>query len=299
LKEFIMAKLKVALMGLGIMGSGMARRILGGGFPLAVYNRTAERAEALGAEGAFVAASPKEAAKDADVIICIVADDIASRNLWMGENGAQAGAKRGAVLVESSTVTGKWIHELSDAAKSKGCELLDAPVTGSKPQAAAGELGFLVGGEASTLEKARPVLEVMSKKIFHLGPLGSGVILKLINNFMCGVQLITVAEAMSFIERSGLDREQALAMLTAGNPGSPFVKAMTARMSTGNYEPNFLLRLMSKDMRYAIAEAERFSLDLSSAAAALGVLEQAVSAGLGERDLSAVVELFRKKNRRD
>jgi 3-hydroxyisobutyrate dehydrogenase len=292
-----MAKLKVALMGLGIMGSGMARRILGGGFPLAVYNRSAERAEPLGAEGAFVAASPKEAAKDADVIVCMVSDDEASRAMWLGENGALAGAKRGAVLVDSSTLTGKWIHELSDAARSKGCELLDAPVTGSKPQAAAGELSFLVGGDASALEKARPVLEVMSKKIFHLGPLGSGVILKLINNFMCGVQRITVAEAMSFIERSGLNREQALAMLMAGNPGSPFVKTMAQRMESGNYEPNFLLRLMAKDMRYAIAEAKRFSVDLASAGTALAVLEEAVSAGLGEKDLSAVIELFRRQDR--
>jgi 3-hydroxyisobutyrate dehydrogenase len=293
-----MATMKVALLGLGSMGSGMARRILGGGFPLAVYNRSAERAEPLGAQGAFVAASPKEAAKDTDVIVCMVADDVASQNMWMGENGALAGAKRGAVLVDSSTLTGKWIHELSNAAKSKGCELLDAPVTGSKPQAAAGELSFLVGGDAAALQKARPVLEVMSKNIVHLGPLGSGVILKLINNFMCGVQLITVAEALSFIERSGLNREQALAMLMAGNPGSPFVKTMAQRMESGNYEPNFLLRLMAKDMRYAIAEAGRFSLELSSAAAALKVLEQAVSAGLGEKDLSSVVELFRQQDHR-
>src|SRR6186997_2757069 len=163
-----MSKQRVALIGLGLMGSGMARRLLGAGFPLAVYNRSPERAAPLGAEGARVAASPREAALDAEVILSMVADDAASRAVWLGEDGALAGAARGAVLVDCGTLTVGWIEELSRAAAAAGCSLLDAPVTGSKPQAAAGELLFLVGGSADALEIARPALAVMSRAIVHV-----------------------------------------------------------------------------------------------------------------------------------
>ena len=130
--------MKVALLGLGTMGMGMAGRLLGAGFPLAVFNRTARKAEALASKGARVAASPRDAATGADVIVSMVADDVASRGMWLGHNGALAGAKDGAVLVESSTLSTPWVSELSGAASKRGCELLDTPVTGSKMQAAAG-----------------------------------------------------------------------------------------------------------------------------------------------------------------
>src|SRR5688572_27413983 len=176
---------RVALFGLGLMGAGMARRVLGAGFPLTIYNRTPGKATALVAAGAQLAATPREAAARADVIISMVADDAASRAVWLGENGALAGAARGAVLIEASTLTPGWIAELGQAAAQRGCELLDAPVTGSKIHAASGELSFLVGGSAAGLEKARPVLSVMSKAIVHVGLGGSGALLKLINNFLC------------------------------------------------------------------------------------------------------------------
>src|SRR4029077_7948135 len=150
--------------------------------------------------GAFVAASPREAASRADIIISIVGDDLASRAVWLGENGALAGAARNSVLVESSTLTVAWVKELAVAAAQRGCELLDAPVTGTKPHAASGELLFLVGGSASALATARPVLSVLSRDIVHLGPTGGGALLKLINNFMAGVQAASFAEAVSLIE---------------------------------------------------------------------------------------------------
>jgi 3-hydroxyisobutyrate dehydrogenase len=128
-----MTKPRVALMGLGLMGSGMARRLIGAGFPLSVYNRSPERAGSLVEEGAHLAASPREAAAHAEVIVAMVSDDAASRAVWLGKDGALAGAARGAVLVECSTLTVPWIEELSREAAAAGCELLDAPVTGSKP----------------------------------------------------------------------------------------------------------------------------------------------------------------------
>ena len=234
-------KTRVAFLGLGIMGSGMARRLLGAGFPLNVFNRDPAKCAPFGAEGARVAGSAREAAKDAAIIISMVTDDSASHALWLGEDGALASAAPGTVIVECSTVTVRWIKELSAAATARGCEMLDAPVTGSRPQAAAGELVFLAGGRAATLEKARPALSAMGRAVTHLGPAGSGALVKLINNFVCGVQTAALAEALALIERSGVDRAKALEVLTGGAPGSPVVKNFSARMTARDYTPQFKL----------------------------------------------------------
>jgi len=289
-----MSKPRIAFLGLGIMGSGMARRLLVSGFPLAVFNRNAAKSRPFAQEGAQVAGSSREAAAQADVIVSMVADDVAARSLWLGENGALAAATRGTVCIECSTVTVNWVRELSAAAAARGCEFLDSPVTGSKTHAAAGELSFLVGGDAATLEKARPVLAAMSKAIIHLGPAGSGALLKLINNFVCGVQVAALAEALAMIERSGLDRAKALEILTGGAPGSPLVKTVAGRMTAPDFTPNFLLRLMAKDLGYAIAEGGKLSVELITAAAALEDFQRAIAAGHGEQDIAAVVEPFRK-----
>lgn len=288
-----MSKPRIAFFGLGIMGSGMARRLLANGFPLTVFNRNVEKSKPFAAEGAHVASSPREAASRADVIISMVADDNASRSLWLGENGALAAAAPGTVCIECSTVTVGWIHELAAAAQGKKCDLLDAPVTGSKTQAASGELNFIVGGDATTLEKARPVLAAMSKSVVHLGPTGSGALVKLINNFVCGVQVASLAEALAMIERSGLDRAKALEVLTGGAPGSPLVKAVSARMTAPDFTPNFLLRLMAKDLTYAIQEGGKLSVELATAAAALKDFQMGIANGHGEKDIAAVVESFR------
>ena len=275
------------------MGSGMARQLLQHGFPLTVFNRTREKARSFAGEGARVATSPAEAASDAEVIITMFSDDNAARSVWLGENGALAAAARGAVCIECSTVTVEWVRELAAAAITKECEFLDAPVTGSKLQAAAGELNFLVGGDPATLEKVRPVLAAMSKSIVSLGPIGSGALLKLINNFICGVQVVALAEGIAMIERSGLDRDKAVDVLANGAPGSPLVKALSMRMTIPDYTPNFRLSLMAKDLAYAIHESEKLSFELATAGAALKSFEQAVESGNGDRDIAAVVEQFR------
>jgi 3-hydroxyisobutyrate dehydrogenase len=289
-----MSKPRVPLIGLGLMGSGMARRLLGAGFPLTVYNRNTQRAAPLAEEGAHVAASPREAAGRADVIVAMVADDAASRAVWLGKDGALPGAARGTVLVECGTLTVGWIEELSREAEAAGCPLLDAPVTGSKAQAAAGELLFLVGGSAEALEIARPALAVMSRAIVHLGPTGSGALLKLVNNFLCGVQAASLAEAMALIEKSGLDRTKSLEVLTAGAPGSPLLKTLAARMTARDYTPNFTLKLAAKDMNYAVGEGRRHGVPLSTVAPVLELYQRAIAGGHGEDDFASVVEALRK-----
>src|SRR6187397_2004333 len=164
----------VAFLGLGVMGGGMARQLVAAGFDVTVWNRGAGRADAHRELGARVAVTPKDAATHADVVISMVADDEASRSVWLGPQGALAGIQPGRIAIDSSTVSPAWILELSTAAAARGCECLDAPVTGSRTHAGTGQLLFLVGGDAATLERARPVLAVMSREIMHIGPIGAG-----------------------------------------------------------------------------------------------------------------------------
>jgi 3-hydroxyisobutyrate dehydrogenase len=223
----------------------------------------------------------------------MVADDPSSRNVWLGEQGALSGALPGTVLIESSTLSLPWVKELAAAAAARDCELIDAPVTGSKAQAASGELNFLVGGSQAALEKARIALSVMSRSIVHVGPSGSGALLKLVNNFLCGVQVASLAEAVAWLEKSGADRDQMLQFLINGAGGSPLIKLISERMSRSDFTPNFLLRLMTKDLGYAVEEAKRRSLDLTTGSAAHAVFNQAIASGQGDKDMSAVVEQFR------
>jgi 3-hydroxyisobutyrate dehydrogenase len=283
----------IALLGLGIMGSGMANRLLGAGFRLTIYNRTAQKAAPLLERGAKLAPTPREAVTRANIIISMVADDPSSRSVWLGEQGALSGAIPGTVLIESSTLSLPWVKELAAAAAARDCELIDAPVTGSKVQAASGELNFLVGGSPTALEKARVALSVMSRSIVHVGPSGSGALLKLVNNFLCGVQVASLAEAVAWLEKSGADRDQMLQFLINGAGGSPLIKLISERMSRSDFTPNFLLRLMTKDLGYAVEEAKRRSLDLTTGSAAHAVFNQAIASGQGDKDMSAVVEQFR------
>jgi 3-hydroxyisobutyrate dehydrogenase len=284
---------QIGFIGLGIMGSGMAGRLLKAGYTVKVYNRTPARTAPLQSMGAQVAATPAEAARASDVVISMVADDAASRSVWLGNDGILSSIKPGAVALECSTLSPDWIRELAQAAKERGCEFLDAPVTGSKSQAAAGELQFLIGGQAAAVERIRPVLSVMSRNIIHLGDNSSGALLKLINNYLCGVQVASLAEALAAIEHSGLNRERALEMLNKGAPGSPLINALSARMVSRSYEVNFVLHLMEKDLTYAISEARNHGVHFETGRAALKLFELARARGWGEQDFSAVVEALR------
>jgi 3-hydroxyisobutyrate dehydrogenase len=277
------------------MGSGMAANLQKAGFSLNVYNRTPSKAQALVEAGAWLAATPAEAAKTASVVISMLADDAASREIWLGKNGALAAAAKGAILIEASTISPAWVAELADAAERHGVGFIDAPVTGSRAQAESGQLTFLVGGSAETITAATPVLKAMGKEIVHLGPVGSGAKLKLINNFLCGVQVASLAEGLAWIERSGLDPEKAISFLKTAAPGSPLLGAISARMTAHNYAVNFVLKLMGKDLAYAEAEAARCDVDLTTAKASRGLFEAAAKAGFGEQDMSSVIEPLRNK----
>lgn len=291
------SKPTVALLGLGTMGHGMAQNLLNAGSPLTVWNRTAAKAEPLAKNGARIAATAAEAAGSADIAIAMVSDDGVSRAVWLGQDGALAAMRPGAIAIDSSTLSPEWIAELHAAATKRGLRMADAPVTGSRVQAESGQLTFLVGAEQETLAMIEPVLRSMGKEVLHLGPVGSGAQMKLINNFLSAVQVSSFAEALAWIERTGLPRDTALDFLKRAAPGSPIFATMAERMTQRAYDVNFLLRLIEKDLRYAHAAAAALGVELSMSSAAEKLFRAAHEKGWGEKDMSAVFEAVQAEAR--
>jgi 3-hydroxyisobutyrate dehydrogenase len=281
---------RIAFIGLGTMGSAMAQNLLQSGFSVVVYNRTRDRALALKALGAEIADTPKAAAQNVDAVFTMVTDDAASRAVWLGEQGILAGANSQTILIESSTVSPNWIRELSD--RAQGFRLLDAPVTGSQPQAIAKELIFLVGGDGDTVAQAQPIFQAMGKAVMHLGDIGSGILMKLISNLTIGVQVATLAEGLNFAQQSGLDLAQAVQALSIGSGGSPVVRAKAAQIAAQNFTPNFALHLLHKDLGYALEEAGKHNAPLPTTAIAREFYRIAMSQGLGDRDFAAIAQVF-------
>jgi 3-hydroxyisobutyrate dehydrogenase len=286
----------IAVLGLGIMGGGMARNLLKAGFPLTVYNRTRAKAEPLAALGATVADSPRAAAAGADIVLAMVGDDQASRAIWLGADGALGAAQPGAVLVECSTLSLDWVRELAGRCAELGLDFLDAPVTGSKDAAEAGELKLMLGGETAALERARPVLDAISTQVTHFGPSGAGALIKLINNLMVATQIAALAEGLNLAERGGLDMAQVVPFLINAGPASPVVKAKAARIAAHDYaDTQFALRWMHKDATYAMRAADELGAPMPTLAAARELYRVARNLGLDDQDFAAVAEALRQK----
>ena len=280
---------RIALLGLGTMGAGMAANWLTKGFPLSVWNRSAVKAQTLAGKGAKAAATPRDAAEGADCIVAMVADDAASRSVWLGNDGALAGAKPGAVVVESSTLTPDWVRELAGHARAKGCGFLDAPVGGSRQAAASGELRLFVGGDAATLDKARPALAAIASTIDLLGPAGQGATWKLINNQLIAAQVAALAEALDVARKAGFRPEQISSLIVNGAALSPIVKLKLPRMLERDYDQtDFGLSLMLKDARYAAALAQALGTPADMISAAVNAFSRAEAKGLGAKDFAAV-----------
>jgi 3-hydroxyisobutyrate dehydrogenase-like beta-hydroxyacid dehydrogenase len=247
----------VAFIGLGRMGHGMAGRYLDAGFRLAVWNRSKEKAEDLIARGAQWATSPEDAAIDADAVVTMVADDEASRSVWLGKNGAAATMKAGTLAIECSTISYAHALDLSRELDNRGLVYIDSPVTGLPDAAASGKLTLLVGAHPADLEKARPFLEPLSSTIRHFGAVGTGTVYKLINNLMGAIQIAGIAEGLAIAEQAGLDMKLVLEAIESGVAASPQVIRHSRRMAARNFAgATFTAALRHKDAAYAVALAE-------------------------------------------
>jgi 3-hydroxyisobutyrate dehydrogenase len=248
---------KIAFIGLGRMGHGMAGRYLAGGFSVSVWNRSSRKAEDLLARGARWAVSPAEAADGADAVVTMVADDEASRAVWLGRDGAGVTAKAGALAIECSTISYRHALDLARELRGRGLTYIDSPVTGLPDAAASGQLTLLVGAEPADLERARPYLLPLSTTIRHFGAVGSGTVYKLVNNLMGAIQIAGLAEGLAIAEQAGLDMELVLEAVEAGVAASPRVIRHSRRMVARHFEgATFSAALRHKDAAYAVALAE-------------------------------------------
>ena len=253
---------RVAFIGLGRMGHGMAGRYLDAGFTVAVWNRSKAKAEDLIARGAQWATSPEDAAIDADAVVTMVADDEASRQVWLTRDGAAATMKAGTLAIECSTVSYKHALDLSRELRGRGLVYIDCPVTGLPDAAAAGKLTLLVGAESADLEVARPYLAPLSTTIRHFGAVGSGTVYKLINNLMGAIQIAGIAEGLAIAEQAGLDMKLVVEAIESGVAASPQVIRHAKRMAARNFAgATFTAALRYKDAAYAVALAESLLSD--------------------------------------
>jgi len=261
---------RVGFIGLGRMGHGMAGRYLDAGFAVALWNRSRAKADDLIARGAHWATSPAAAAAEADAVVTMLADDEASRAVWLGKelgkelgkDGAAATMKSGTLAIECSTVSHQHALDMARELRGRGLIYIDCPVTGLPDAAAAGKLTLLVGADAADLDKARPFLNPLSTTIRHFGDVGSGTVYKLINNLMGAIQIAGIAEGLAIAEQAGLDMKLVLEAVETGVAASPQVIRHSKRMAARNFEgATFTAALRHKDAAYAVALAESLLRD--------------------------------------
>lgn len=288
----------VTMVGLGRMGSGMARSLLRAGHDVVVTNRTRARAEPLIELGARWADTPAEAVAGAAAVVVMVSDDVASRETWLGERGVLAGRPSpGALAIECSTLSHDWVRELSGTVAERGLRYLDAPVTGLPDAAAAGALTLLVGAEPQTLEDARPLLSAIADRVLYFGDAGTGTAYKLIVNLLGAVQIASVAESLAIAERAGLDPAAVAEAIASGQAASPQVVRTSRRMVIGDHENDvqFSGVLRRKDADYALRLAARLGVGAPFGRLALDGLDALVASGRGEANETSIIEIARTR----
>ena len=253
---------KVAFIGLGRMGHGMAGRYLDAGFTVAVFNRSKAKAEDLIARGARWASSPADAADGADAVVTMVADDEASRSVWLGKDGAVTTMKPGALAIECSTVSHQHALDMARELRGRGLVYIDCPVTGLPEAAASGKLTLLVGADADDLDRAKPYLAPIGNNVRHFGAVGTGTVYKLINNLMGAVQIASLAEGIAMAEQAGLDMNLVAEAMATGAVASPQVIRHSRRMVARDFSgASFTAALRHKDAAYAVKLAESLLAD--------------------------------------
>ena len=291
--DFATQSKKIGFIGLGLMGRPMALNLLKAGHQMTVWNRTASRAEELVASGAKLARSPQEAASGADVVITMVSDPAALEEVLWGTNGAMQAMKRGCLYIDSSTISPALARRVAAICSEKGVRFLDAPVTGGDWGAKKGELVFMIGGDAETFKEAEPVLTVMGKRLFHLGPNGAGQTIKLAMNLILALQVDALAEALALVTRAGIQGEKLVEVLQSSMGRSGLLDVKAPNLLKGEYVPSFPLRLMHKDLGLALDLANQLGVALPATAAARETYSAVKGAAKEDLDYSAVMKFWK------
>lgn len=289
---------RIGLIGLGLMGRPMGMNLLKAGHALTVWNRTASRAQELVAAGARLAKTPREAAAESEILLTMVSDPPALEEvLWGHEgknDGALGGLRAGSIYIDSSTVSPALVRKIAAACAERHVRFLDAPVTGGDWGAREGNLVFMIGGDAATLKEVEPILGVMGKKWFHLGPNGAGQTIKLAMNGILALQVGAMAEALALVTRAGLQGEQLIEVMQASMARSGVLDVKSPLMVKGDFKPSFPLRLMHKDLGLMLELANQLGVALPATAAAREVYSYVKGEAKEDVDYSAVMRFWKK-----
>jgi 3-hydroxyisobutyrate dehydrogenase len=281
---------KIAFIGLGVMGAGMASRLAENGHDITVYNRTRSKADEVGELGAKVANTPADAAKDADVVMISLADQNVVSKVVFDEDGIFETLGEGSYVLDMSTVTPEFARELNGKAREAGYKHLDTCVLGNPMHARQGELRVMAGGDEADFKAVEPLLEAVGKEVTYLGEAGMGATMKLVLNMLMGVQMPALAEAVVFGERAGLDREKILEMISKSGYSSPVMSFRCAIMGQRNFDfAAFKLGLMRKDMMLVLGESHKLGVPMPVSESAYSMLTAAQQQGLGEKDVAAIL----------
>lgn len=284
---------RVGFIGLGLMGRPMGLNLLKAGFSLTVWNRTKARSEPLAAAGASIAGSPREVAERSEVVVTIVSDPPALEAVLSGADGVLGSLKRGSLLIDSSTVSPALARRVAADCAQRGIEFLDAPVTGGTWGAEKGELVFMIGGKAETLERARPVFEAMGKRFFHLGDHGAGQTVKLAMNLILALQVQALCEALALVAGSGIPGQKLVEVMQASMARAPVLDVKAPLILERKFAPSFPLRLMHKDMGLALELGNQTGVPLPAAAAAREVYNYVLGTAKEDLDYAAIARFWK------
>jgi 2-hydroxy-3-oxopropionate reductase len=284
----------VGFIGLGIMGKPMAENLIEAGYDLVAYNRTSEKAGEL--DGATVAETPREVAEQSDITITMLPDSPQVEEVLAGEDGVLEGIKEGALIVDMSTISPVVTEELSEKAKEKGASMLDAPVSGGDVGAIEGTLSIMVGGSEGDFERARPLFEIMGGTVTHVGPVGTGQVVKAANQIVVALTIEAVSEALVLGSKGGVAPEKILDVLGGGLAGNKVMEVKREKMLEHSFDPGFRVELHHKDLGIALAAGREYGVTLPVTAIVDQMLETLKMRGRGDQDHSALLTLIEESS---
>jgi 3-hydroxyisobutyrate dehydrogenase-like beta-hydroxyacid dehydrogenase len=285
---------RIGMVGLGQMGGELAGRLLAVGHEVHGTNRTAAKAQPLIARGLKWQDTPREVASAADVVISMVTNDTALQEITGGPDGILAGLSPRQVYVDMSSVSPQASSQVAERVRSAGAVMLDAPVSGSVPQVEQGTLSIMVGGDDAAFQRVEPLLRQLGQTVTRVGDNGAGALLKLAINISLAVQTLAFSEGLLLAERGGIDPRLAAQVMSSSAIGSPMLKTRIPLLLNLPDSAWFTIRLMHKDIRLALDEAQRLAVALPSTAAAAGMLTKASELGYAERDIAALHDVLDK-----
>jgi 3-hydroxyisobutyrate dehydrogenase len=286
-----MSKPRIGFVGLGIMGAPMAHNLSEAGYPLALFNRTRSRAEALAGESAVVVNTPADAAKESEIVITIVSDSPDVEEVILGPNGVIEGISPGSIVVDMSTISPAVERNICSELEKKSATLVDAPVSGGDVGAQNGTLAIMAGGDRKAFDRVVPVFEAMGKTITYCGPVGNGQLTKLCNQILVALNLTAVSEAIAFARKNGLDPSVMIQAVAGGAAGSWQLSNLGPKIVDRDFAPGFMIDLMQKDLRLVLEAADRAGNALSGTSLVHQLLNTAQSAGYGSEGTQALAKV--------